>query len=53
MYVTVDISFIILCNLTHIHIYTDNDIGDEGAKVLGEALKRNIVITTLNLGSIQ
>jgi hypothetical protein len=32
---------------------TDNDIGDEGAKALGEALKLNSTITTLNLGCMK
>jgi hypothetical protein len=33
---------------------TDNDIGVEGAKALGEALKLNsTIITTLNLGGIK
>ena len=30
---------------------TDNNIGDEGAKGLGEVLKHNTVLTTLDLTS--
>ena len=33
-------------------VYTDNRIGAEGAKGLGEALKLNTTITTLNLASM-
>jgi hypothetical protein len=32
---------------------TDNDIGDEGAKGLGEALKLNSTITELDLGGMK
>ena len=31
----------------------DNDIGAEGAKELGEALKLNTTITTLDLGCMK
>ena len=33
-------------------ICTDNGVGDEGAKALGEALKLNNSLTQLNLGSM-
>ena len=36
-----------------IYVYTDNNVGVEGAKVLGEALKYNNVLTTLYLKSIK
>ena len=35
-----------------IHVCIGNGIGVEGAKVLGEALKRNTVLTTLDLYGI-
>ena len=31
-------------------IWTDNEIRDEGAKMLSEVLKSNSTLTTLNLG---
>ena len=34
-------------------MYAGNGIGDEGAKVLGEALKYNSRLTTLSLGSMK
>ena len=30
--------------------WTDNDIGDEGARMISEALKTNTTLTTLHLG---
>ena len=32
-------------------IWTDNNIGDEGARMISEALKTNTTLTTLGLGS--
>jgi hypothetical protein len=34
-------------------VYTGNGIGDEGSKGLGETLKLNSTITTLNLWSMK
>ena len=31
-------------------IWTDNNIGEEGAKMISESLKINTTLTTLNLG---
>ena len=31
------------------NLYIDNEIGDEGAKALGEGLKENKTLTSLNL----
>ena len=33
--------------------WADNEIGDEGARVLGDALKTNTTLTELNLSGVQ
>ena len=39
--------------VSYIHyVCTANDIGPEGAKGLGEALKHNTTLTTMDLGCI-
>ena len=54
MYEILIIYDIVLSIDLYIHyVYTGNRIGDEGAKVLGEALKFNTTITTLYLWSMK
>ena len=36
-----------------IHIFTGNNIGAEGAKLLGEVMKHNTFLTTLDLGCMK
>lgn len=36
-------------SLSHSYWYTENEIEDEGAKAIGEALKTNTSLTKLNL----
>ena len=34
-------------------VCTGNNIGDEGTKILGESLKYNVALTTLNLAGMK